>query len=61
MRKELLVVLPLVKVSEVAELSAVTTTERLLLSRAVKLTKEVASPVVDPATVGTVVVPKTSV
>lgn len=61
MRKELLVVLPVVKVSEVAELSVVTTTERLLLSRAVKLTKEAASPIVDPATMGTVMVPKTSV
>lgn len=61
MRKELLVVLPVVKVSEVAELSVVTTAGRLLLSRVVELTEELASPIVDPATVGTEMVPKTSV
>lgn len=60
MRKELLVVLSVVKVSEEAEPLVVTTAERLL-SRAVELTREVASPTVDPATVGTVMVPKTSV
>lgn len=61
MRKELLVVLPVVKVSEVAELSVVTTAGRLLLSRVVELTEELTSPIVDPATVGTAMVPKTSV
>lgn len=60
MRKELLVILSVVKVSEEAEPLVVTTAERLL-SRAVELTREVASPTVDPATVGTVMVPKTSV
>lgn len=61
MRKALLVVLPAAEVSEAAEPAVASTAERLLLSGAVELTKEAASPTVDPATVGTVTVPTTSV
>lgn len=50
----------LVKVSEVVELLVVTPAEGLL-SGVEELVKEVASPVVDPVALGTVVVPKTSV
>lgn len=60
MRKELLVVLSVVRVSEILVLSEVAAAEGLLTG-AEELAMEVASPTVDPATLGTVTVPKTSV
>lgn len=60
MGKELLVVLPVVKVSEGVEFLVAATAEEML-TETKEAVKEVTSPTVDPATVGTVVVPKTSV
>lgn len=59
MRKELLVISSVVKVSEVKELLVVAPAEGLL-SEVEEPAKEVASPIVDPATLETVIVPETS-
>lgn len=60
MRKELFVVMSVVTVSEGEELLVVATAERLRAGTE-EPAKVVASPTVDPATLGTVIVPKTSV